>query len=420
MQDIEQNMEELFRKAAADYPLKVDEGQWDDIAPLIAQDQLNTAVVKKTVSKKYIGFLLLFLSLLLTDGIITTTFQNNKVQQFIQSPADSKTAAPGIANEAANYTNNNKTENKPPQQKHFADQLPFQSITNYSSLTSTRESIKNQTTRNESFRNKSDQSPENIPVNTKPLAKNTTETSKSIAPVIKQETIAESNKAEPGKGIDAQKENQAAMQNTSVKKITSRQPGIYLGVVAGPLFDEVKKQGLKKTGFSVGIIAGYHFKSHLSVETGLLYAKKPYFSTGKYFSMDKISNSMPAGMQILSLEGNNYVWEIPLRAKYDFLRRKKSNFFSTAGITSYIMTHEKNNYLVSMNGAQQTMISSYKNKSRSLAATLDISVGYEHKIGKTNHFRIEPYIQIPLKGMGVGAMPMISSGLRIGVTKFTK
>lgn len=416
MQDIEQNMEELFRKAAADYPLKVDEGQWDDIAPLIVQDQLNTVVVKKTVSKKYIGFILLFLSLLLSDGIITTTFQNNKVQQSIQSPADSKTAAPGIANEAANYTNNNNSENK--LQKHFADQLPFQSVTKYSSLK--KESIKIQTTRNEAFENKSDQSPENIPVNPNPLTKITTETSISITPVIKQETIAESNKAEPGKDNTSQKENQVATENTSVKKITSRQPGIYLGAVAGPLFDEVKKQGLKKTGFSVGIIAGYQFKSHLSVETGLLYAKKPYFSTGKYFSMDKISNSMPTGMQILSLEGNNYVWEIPLRAKYDFLRRKKSNFFSTAGITSYILTHEKNNYLVSMNGAQQTMISSYKNKSRSLAATLDISAGYEHKIGKTNHFRIEPYIQIPLKGMGVGAMPMISSGLRVGITKFTR
>ena len=72
-----------------------------------------------------------------------------------------------------------------------------------------------------------------------------------------------------------------------------------------------------------------------------------------------------------------------------------------------------------MNGAQQTMISSYKNKSRSLAATLDISAGYEHKLGKSNYFRVEPYVQIPLKGMGVGSMPMISSGLRIGITKFT-
>ncbi|HJS55404.1 MAG TPA: hypothetical protein VJ765_12700, partial [Chitinophagaceae bacterium] len=83
------------------------------------------------------------------------------------------------------------------------------------------------------------------------------------------------------------------------------------------------------------------------------------------------------------------------------------------------ITYEKNNYLVEMSGVQQTMNGAYKNKSRSLAATFDISAGYEHKIGKSNYFRIEPYIQFPLKGMGVGSMQMISTGLRIGVTKFT-
>lgn len=72
-----------------------------------------------------------------------------------------------------------------------------------------------------------------------------------------------------------------------------------------------------------------------------------------------------------------------------------------------------------MNGAQQNMASSYKNKSRSLAANYDISGGYEHKIGKSILFRIEPYLQIPLKGMGVGSMRMKTSGLRIGITKFT-
>ncbi len=135
--------------------------------------------------------------------------------------------------------------------------------------------------------------------------------------------------------------------------------------------------------------------------------------------MDKIGSSMPPGMEIVSLEGNNYVWELPVKMKYDFINRNKNNFFLSAGVTSYIMTYEKNNYLVKMNGTQQTMVSSYKNKSKSLAATFDIGAGYEYKIGKSIHLRIEPYLQIPLKGMGVGSMRMLSSGLRVGLIKFT-
>ena len=418
MQDIDQNLDDLFRKAAADYPLKVNESQWDDIAPLVAQTRLNKVVAKKNISKKYTGLLLILLSLLLATGLITNTFKPVKQTNLLSPKAENKTNNPAIVNETADYTKIKITEKKQAQQKHNTGPSSLQS-NDYSPLTLKKESILKQTSGNKTFGNKSDQSPENMAINIDLLETNTIEKNNSVAEDIRQETEAESAIAEPGNDSSSQKEKQAATENTSVIKISGRKTGLYLGAVAGPLFDEVKNQGLKKTGFSVGIIAGYQFIKHLSVETGLLYAKKPYFSTGQYFSMDKISNSMPAGMQILSLEGNNYVWEIPARIKFDFLPRAESNFYVTAGITSYILTREKNNYLVSMNGAQQTMYSSYKNKSRSLATTFDISAGYEHKIGRSNHLRIEPYIQIPLKGMGVGSMPMISTGLRIGLTKFT-
>jgi hypothetical protein len=419
MQHIDQNMDDLFRKAAADYPLKLNESQWDDIAPMVVQGQVNNPVSNKTISKKYIGLLVIFLSLLLTAGLITNIFKPIKQNNLLSPAAENKTNKTGITNETADNTKDKITGKKQAQQKHYTGQSTLPSLTDYSSLTLKKERIQKQTTGTESFETKSDPSSENIVGNTNPLAKNTIETNNSIAPVIKQETIAESDKTEPAKDSNSQKEDQVIAENNIAKKIPLRQTGMYLGAAAGPLFDEVKNQGLKKTGFSAGIIAGYQFKNHLSVETGLLYAKKPYFSTGKYFSMDKISNAMPAGMEILSLEGNNYVLEIPVKIKYDFLHRNKRNFFLSAGFTSYIKTNEKNNYLVLLNGVQQSMVSYYKNKSRSLAATFDISVGYEHKISKWNRIRIEPYLQIPLKGMGVGSMPMISTGFRIGLTKFT-
>ena len=394
MQDIDQNMDDLFRKAAADYPLKLNESRWDDIAPLVVQSPLNGALTPKTISRKYAGLLTIFFLLLLTTGLITNTFKPVMQIDLLPSQAENKTNNTGIAFETGDHTKNKITEKKQSQQHHYPGQSTLQSIIDYSSLIEKKEMLQKKSKDNDSFETKSKQSSENCLVNTILLTKNAIETSNNIDPVVEQETLAENNKIEVGKDSISQTEN------TNRQKISGLQKGIYLGAVAGPLFDEVKNQGLKKTGFSAGMIAGYQFKNHLSVETGLLYAKKPYFSTGKYFSMDKISNTMPAGMEILSLEGNNYVLEMPVKIKYDFLLRNKSNFFLSAGITSYINTHEKNNYLVFINGSQQSMISSYKNKSRSLAATVDISVGYEHKINKSNRIRVEPYLQIPIRGMG--------------------
>ena len=100
MQDIDQNMDDLFRKAAADYPLKLNESQWDDIAPLPEQSQLNKAAAKKPISKKYTGLLVILLSLLLTTGLITNRFQAIKQNQPVSSTMlENKIIIPGVSNE---------------------------------------------------------------------------------------------------------------------------------------------------------------------------------------------------------------------------------------------------------------------------------------------------------------------------------
>lgn len=413
MQDIKQNMDELFRKAADNYPLKVNRNKWEDIAPALSGKAENKSITKKASSRKYIGLLLLFLFLFISDGIIIHTLGDNKDISFSHSPVESKINNPGIEKREA--VNNNKHEKNNLGSKSY---LLFQSNVEKTFTVANQKLIN--TAHEKPMSRFNDQAGSDTATYTFPVIQSNLsvgiskiDSTEAVISATNQEPFPASNKTENVKADPDQKANPEAA------KKTNHLARLYIGVMAGPLFDEIKNQGLKKTGFSIGIITGYKFKNHLSVETGFLFAKKPYYSIGRYFKMDKMGGSMPSGMEILSLEGNNFVGEIPVKIKYNFLYRNKNNFFSSAGITSYIMTHEKNDYLVAMNGVQQTMFSSYKNKSRSFAATLDISTGYEHKIGKSNYFRIEPYIQIPLKGMGVGSMQMISTGLRIGITKFT-
>jgi hypothetical protein len=191
----------------------------------------------------------------------------------------------------------------------------------------------------------------------------------------------------------------------------ARSRGAYIGLLSGPEFNEVKSQGLQKTGFDIGVIAGYRFSRKFSVETGLFFSKKYYFTEGKHFNME-----MP-GMKVLSLEGSCAVLEIPLRAKYTVFAQRKSAIFSTAGISSYLMMNEKNNYLISTSGTQQSMVASYDERCRYFAATIDVSVGYEHTLGTRTNLRIAPYLQLPMKGIGVGTLPVKSAGVHIGITR---
>ncbi len=213
-----------------------------------------------------------------------------------------------------------------------------------------------------------------------------------------------------------------SVQNTANKKFISinKQRKLYIGFVAAPEFNQIKNQGIKKPGFDIGVIAGYKLSNKAFLETGVLLNKKNYFSDGKYFSMDKIGAAMPAGMEVMSLKGSSTFLQIPIKLKYDLLRKKNATIFSSAGISSYIITDEENDYLTLLNGTEQQMKGSYKNVTKYFAATFDVSAGYENKIGKFTSVRIEPYVQIPLKGVGVGSMPVMSAGLHVGIIKFIR
>jgi hypothetical protein len=69
-----------------------------------------------------------------------------------------------------------------------------------------------------------------------------------------------------------------------------------------------------------------------------LFAEKYYYTPGKYFSMDKMSGSMPAGTKMIEVYGSSRVLEVPLRLRYDLSLKKKHRVFSSAGVSSFVLT----------------------------------------------------------------------------------
>ena len=63
---------------------------------------------------------------------------------------------------------------------------------------------------------------------------------------------------------------------------TSKQSkGFYVGLFAGPDVSTVKFQPVNNLGFSLGALIGYRFNNRLSVETGVTWDKKYYYSNGE-------------------------------------------------------------------------------------------------------------------------------------------
>jgi hypothetical protein len=49
-------------------------------------------------------------------------------------------------------------------------------------------------------------------------------------------------------------------------------------------------------------------------------------------------------------------------------------------------------------------------------ATIQLSGGYERAINAKTTIRIEPYVNIPLQGVGTGSLPISSAGFYLGIS----
>lgn len=410
-------MDELFRKAAAGYPLKTDNSDWDGLASRLLIPPVPPATdQKKSKFNKYgPPLLLVVLMLVLAGGPLKQT--RNHPTAYPPSAARDE----ANTDKGAVLLNPKTTATKQPH--HSGRQLNNETV--FLQATDHVPAIGNVISDNNNLYRNIISNHRQTPHTgvDKNLRKNVmTIDAPDLTYNTEQPAIANKNKiTSAGTSLPFNKTNDEAPGITEKKRNNiQKSPKIYWGIVFGPGINRVKNQKLQKPGFDIGIMAGVSIlKGKAAVEAGLLYTQKYYFSDGKYFDMDKAGSSMPQGMDVMSLEGSSRLFELPVKFKYNVLQKNRSGVFISTGISSYLMTKEENDYLTMMNGSEQSMIGAYKDNARYIAVMANIGAEYNYKIGKHTLIRIEPYIQIPLKGIGIGSMPVMTTGLHVGFMRFT-
>lgn len=204
------------------------------------------------------------------------------------------------------------------------------------------------------------------------------------------------------------------------RNIERANKNLYLGIATGFDFNKGASMNYSNTGWKAGALVGYQVNDAIAVESGVSWLSKTYESHGKDFNMEKIASSMPPGMIINKLKTHSTLIEIPISIKYDFYGSGKNRLFVNAGISSYIMLKEMNEYNVTLNGQQDKLTGMYKQKNWVMPAVASLSFGYQQQITRQSRLRIEPYIKIPLKGIGIGSLPVTTAGLQLAITSYLK
>ena len=110
------------------------------------------------------------------------------------------------------------------------------------------------------------------------------------------------------------------------------------------------------------------------------------------------------------------MFEIPVNLRFNFLRGEKSNWYALSGVSSYLMQKEEYDYEYERYNVRYKSKKYYKNASKDWLSVMNISIGYEHALGRLGRLRLEPYLKLPLQGVGIGSLPLSSTGIYVGIT----
>lgn len=187
--------------------------------------------------------------------------------------------------------------------------------------------------------------------------------------------------------------------------------GIRLAIA--PDANAIEKLEKFAFGKSAGILFEYNLTKRFVVQTGAIYTYKKY-NTGieNYHAWAKNWATRP--ILPTSVEGDCEILDIPINIRYNILLQPKSNWFVSAGVSSYLMLTEGYEYYYPETANVPINFPRYvtwKRDNDYFTSILNISFGFEKKINQHISIQAEPYLKAPLKEVGRGKVNLYSSGV---------
>ncbi|RYG11401.1 MAG: hypothetical protein EOO07_20660, partial [Chitinophagaceae bacterium] len=206
-----------------------------------------------------------------------------------------------------------------------------------------------------------------------------------------------------------QQKNAGALIDVSRGKSMAKR-GISLSILLGPDFNSTENIIGGKRGLAVGIGVGIPLSRRLSLQTGVNYGSKNYEAKGYDYTFNN-----PSTVNLISgIDASCKVLEIPLRTAYVVMNRPNYSVDLSAGLSSYVMLKENYRFVYTEASGRKDRFLEEKNANQHYLSVLDLSATYSIKLeNKKFALGIQPYVKIPLRGIGEGSVPLKSSGISL-------
>jgi hypothetical protein len=181
--------------------------------------------------------------------------------------------------------------------------------------------------------------------------------------------------------------------------------------VGAPDVSTVKFVNVQRPLINAGLILEYRLGQRFRVSTGLLRGNKKYYARREDYAFPPAAYTR----DFSRVDGSCTILDVPLNLRYDALVRPNARLFGTVGVSSFFMQHERYTYDYVDNNMTYTWESSFSNENRHLFSILNLSFGYERSLSNHWSLQAEPYLKLPLAGVGAGKVKLTSAGVFLGM-----
>jgi hypothetical protein len=207
--------------------------------------------------------------------------------------------------------------------------------------------------------------------------------------------------------LTAQEKKQMLAIKTSVIK---NRPQFSISVLAASDANAVNSFGHSQTGTNYGVQLSLKLTRKLTVSTGASYAIKPYStSPGSY------SSAYPQSVYTTNIQANCKVLDIPLNLSYQLYSKGNNAISLGSGLSSYFMLRENYRYDYTQDSGLDPKYIEIKNQNKYLFGVLNINVNYQRRINSRFSVVAQPYMKLPLTGIGNGKVDLKSTGVALGI-----
>lgn len=434
-------IDDIIREAADEYSPAFDEKAWEAM-----RQKLDTHLPQKTSKRRY---LLLFLLALLGSGAVYLLLRPADNNKLIATTKDTP------VNTADNGTANRATVNTQLQQE-LVDDMPTASsaiagtqgitsntaitvngqLTNTINPTTTKTATSNNTRKSKGQYRTAIQpgNPEEALVieNNPPQEKTDEDVTKDIAidiPPVKNpadavdlivtkptdtvaKPVATATVADKDKTVTKQEEPKTASKTSlpSPKKSFASRFSLLLSGGADLSYLRLNNSGTTTLLYGAGL--GYQINKRWMVRAGV-------YSVEKVYSGDKSDYTLPqpvaSNPNLYEIDAECRVYEIPVSVSYSFGATKKHAWFGSVGVASMLMKSEDYLYHYKVPGGTYNYSRAYsvRNENNHYFSVLALSAGYQYRLNNRFSLLAEPYVKLPLTGIGAGKVKLQSMGIML-------